>query len=129
MAQFIQIPALIIGRSGQWLLASELIYDSTLLESKVIVPRGFETDLASIPRIFTPLIPKNGYHRAPAIVHDFLCRQEICYRPTADKVFLEAMEVSNVAVWRRYTMYFAVRSLSFYLMNFTPRYKGGKNNE
>ena len=37
----------------------------------VRVPKGFTTDLASIPRAFTWLIPKLGRHLVPAVVHDY----------------------------------------------------------
>ena len=110
MARFINIPALEIGRKGKWVLSGALIYQSDLLKKEIVVPIGFETDLASIPRIFTPLIPKNGKHRAPAIVHDWLWRETFVLPSLADKIFLEAMKVANVSAWRRYTMYHAVRA-------------------
>ena len=112
MAEFIKIPALDIGRKGQWVLTFPLEYQSDLLVKHIYVPTGFETDLARIPRVFTPLIPKNGKHRAPAIVHDWLCRNKITSKKVTDKVFLEAMKVSNVSKWRRYAMYYAVRAAS-----------------
>ena len=112
MAEFIKIPALRIGRKGQWELVLPLEYQSDILIKPIIVPQGFETDLASIPRLFTPLIPKNGKHRAPAIVHDWLCRNPITSKKTTDKIFLEAMKVSKVGLWRRRAMYAAVRAAS-----------------
>lgn len=112
MAEFIKIPALKIGRKGQWELTSDLEYESELLPDSVVVPTGFETDLASIPRIFTPLVPIDGLHRAPAIVHDWLCRNPITSKKITDKVFLEAMKVCKVRRWRRWAMYCAVRAAS-----------------
>lgn len=112
--RFVQIPTLAIGGSGQWILAGELIYESDLAGT-IVVPEGFETDLASIPRIFTPLIPKNGKHRAAAIVHDWLCRMGAVKRRTADRVFLEAMKHLDEARWRRWSMYSAVRVYSLWL--------------
>jgi len=112
MPEFIKIPALIIGRKGQWELVHELEYESDLLIKPITVPQGFETDLASIPRVFTPLIPKNGRHRAPAIVHDWLCRNKVTSKKITDQIFLEAMKVSGVPKLRRYAMYWAVRVAS-----------------
>ena len=114
MAEFIKIPALDIGRKGQWVLILPLEYQSDMLVKHVIVPQGFETDLASIPRLpfVSALFPKNGRHRAAAIVHDWLCRNPITSKKVTDKVFLEAMKVSNVSRWRRYAMYSAVRVAS-----------------
>jgi hypothetical protein len=117
MALFIQIPPLKIDIIPEgWILVDDCIYQSDLLGDdgkpcRVTVPEGFPTDLASIPRIFRLLIAvKNGKHRAPAIVHDWLCRLGLEFsRVTADKIFLEAMAVMGVPKWRRYAMYWAVR--------------------
>jgi hypothetical protein len=114
-AEFVTIPALHIGRNGQWNLDSELVYESAILNQEVRVPKGYETDLSSIPRIFTPLIPKNGRHRPAAIVHDYLCREKVVDRVLADKVFLEAMRLLDVPRWRRGAMYAAVRILTFFI--------------
>ena len=39
----------------------------------VDVPEGFVTDLASIPRLFWPLLPANGWYELAAVFHDRLC--------------------------------------------------------
>ena len=116
MAKFIQIPPLDIGdKPEQWVLTEECIYQSDLLGDdgnpvKVVVPTGFVTDLASIPRIFRFLIVKNGRHRAAAIVHDYLCRLKLGFnRVTGDKIFLEAMKLCRVPRLRRRLMYIVVR--------------------
>lgn len=108
MANFAQVPSLRIGRNHMWHLEGELIYESDLWPEAIVVPKGFETDLASIPRWFTPLVPVNGDHRASAIVHDYLVRLEGFHRPLADRIFLEAMKEAGVPGWRRYIMYWAV---------------------
>lgn len=116
MACFVHMPALKIGGNHTWILESELVYSSDLTEKHIIVPRGFETDLASIPRIVTPIIPINGHHRAPAIVHDYLCRTwSISQRDLADRIFLEAMKERGVERWRRTLMYLAVAGLTQWL--------------
>lgn len=115
MARFINIPPLDIDTIPEgWILTEDCIYQSDLtgddgLPVKVVVPEGFPTDLASIPRVFRFLIVKNGRHRAPAIVHDYLCRLGLDFsRVTADKIFLEAMQVCGVPAIRRRLMYWAV---------------------
>ena len=35
---------------GQWIVATDLRYYSELLKARIIVPKGFQTDLASVPR-------------------------------------------------------------------------------
>jgi hypothetical protein len=118
MAKFIKVPPLKIMGDGRWQLADILIYESDLTILQIVILEGFETDLASIPS-WVPefLIPRNGRHRAAAIVHDYLCRNPTLEeRSLADKIFLEAMKVDGVPAWRRYAMYYAVRSVTLYCM-------------
>lgn len=116
MAEFIAIPTLHIDEDGLWQTHGSLIYKSDLVEQHIVVPEDFVTDLASIPR-WVPefLIQRNGRHRKAAIVHDYLCRFPGFHRPTADKIFLEAMAVSGEARWRRWAMYLAVSALTRWL--------------
>jgi len=83
-------------------------YDKTIK-----IPKGLETDLATIPRLFWVVFPPNGVYAKAAIVHDFLYRQlSDSYkisRKLADEIFLEGMTVLGVARWRRTAIYLAVR--------------------
>ena len=117
MKKFINIPPLDIGeKPEQWVLTEACIYQSEYMDDvgnavRVIVPIGFITDLASIPRVARFFIIKNGRHRPAAIVHDWLCRLGMEFsRITADKIFLEAMKECKVPRIRRRLMYWAVRS-------------------
>lgn len=133
MPKFIKVPTFSIynaetgewAKKEQWWLEGELIYESDHhLDGEritVTVPDNFETDLATIPRVARLLIPKNDLHRAPAVVHDYLCRKKVYDhtvspvaesdfdRKLADKIFLEAMKKVGVGRLRRRLMYFAVR--------------------
>ena len=91
-----------------WYLVTDLIYQTKSGEI-IVVPKGFDTDLASIPQIFHSIIPVNGKHRAPAIVHDYLYVVQDRTRSEADTIFLEAMESVGVRWTQRYAMYWAVR--------------------
>ena len=80
------------------------------------VPKGFETDLASIPAFFRRIIPVNDTHVLAAVVHDYLysvkgkaSATKTVTRKQADKAFLEAMRELKVPVWKRNVMYRAVR--------------------
>lgn len=50
------------------------------------IPKGFKTDLASVPRIFWSVFPPFGRYAEPAVIHDWAC--ENFDRPTANRVFL-----------------------------------------
>ncbi|MBL8444792.1 MAG: DUF1353 domain-containing protein [Zoogloeaceae bacterium] len=93
--------------SRDWVLMAPLVYHTT--RGAIEVPAGFITDLASIPRVFWPLVPVNGRHRAAAILHDFLYVTQPGTRAEADALFLEAMHVSGVRWSQRKVMHAAVR--------------------
>jgi hypothetical protein len=110
-AKFIEIPSFDVADSGNWIVEpdEQLVYQSALYPDLIVVPGGFKTDFASIPRIFTPIHPKDGKHRLAAVVHDYLCRLEGFPRKLADKIFYEAMIVLGVRKTRRMAFYIAVR--------------------
>jgi hypothetical protein len=39
------------------------------------VPAGFQTDLASVPRLFWALLPPQGAYERAAVLHDWLCTE------------------------------------------------------
>lgn len=106
---FIDSPDLRMLSSGDWQLLASLSYfhRSGLI---ITVPRGFITDLASIPRIFHSLIPQHGSHSPAAILHDYLYATQEMSRSKADQLFRDAMEDIGVNPVRRYAMYLAVRA-------------------
>jgi len=75
----------------------------------LVVPSGFVTDFASIPRRLQGFIPKLGPHLCPAIVHDYLYAEQICTRAQADAIFLEMMKDLGVSLATRRMMYWSVR--------------------
>lgn len=78
----------------------------------IVVPAGFESDLASVPRPFWSWIPPYGRYLWASIVHDFLymlgSRSGIT-RKQADQVFHQMMLHAGVSKWRASIMYSAVR--------------------
>jgi hypothetical protein len=112
VSRFIDKSPLDIGaQSSEWITTEVIRYQSDIAKRVIEIPSGFETDLASIPRLFMWVIPVNGKHRNAAIVHDYLYvkKPEWCSRSLADSIFLEAMEVLGESRWRRAAMYAAVR--------------------
>lgn len=81
----------------------------TVLKLGIVVPAGFETDFASIPRFFWRVLPPTGQYGKAAVVHDFLYRTRRVPRVTADRMFLLAMEELSVPKPVRLVMYYAVR--------------------
>ena len=58
----------------------------------VTVPKGFVTDLASIPRIFWSLLRPDGLYAYAAIVHDYLYWTQTTTKETADTILKFGME-------------------------------------
>jgi len=79
----------------------------------VEVPVGFQTDFASIPRLFWAILPKWGRYGNGAVIHDWLYWEQERERREADSIFLEAMEVLKVGAAVRYVMYWAVRAFGW----------------
>lgn len=83
-------------------------------------PTTFETDLTTVPALFTWLVPKDGTHLLAAVIHDGLfggAGQPASYvsveghhvdRVQANRVFRDAMADGGTRVVRRWLMWSAV---------------------
>ncbi len=81
-----------------------------ILVAFTVLP-GFRTDLATIPRVATSIIPKIAHHLRPSIIHDWLYEHdEGLTRLQADDLFLDAMRGEGVPWARRNIMHRAVRA-------------------
>jgi hypothetical protein len=75
----------------------------------VEVPKGFVTDLTSIPRVFWSVLPRDGAYAHAAIVHDYLYWQQEVPREVADDTLRQNMidlKVDSRVIW---AIYAAVR--------------------
>ena len=97
-------------KSRPFVLEQDLVYFSEIADRLIVVPKGYKSDLLSIPWIFRRLFNKGGPGRRASIVHDWACdaRPEWCPCLLAADIFLEAMRVDNVGKIRRGLMYYAV---------------------
>ncbi len=115
-AEFVGAPLLLeragVYDSGEWIVFRDFHFYSAVLGALVTVPTGFQTDLASVPRV--PLVYDwtGGTGDESAVVHDFLYSSKLCTRREADAVFDEALDTINrarqaartaagVPAWRR----------------------------
>ena len=95
--------------SADRVLLSPLVFDSALLNLRVIVPAGFVTDFASVPRAPLTYWLFGGVADEAAVVHDWLYEKGLVPRDVADEVYGEALAACGVAAWRRVAMVAAVR--------------------
>lgn len=76
-----------------------------------LIPAGFTTDLASIPKILWSIYSPNKANTIPAaVIHDYLyfCPGEMA-RSEADSIFYDALIYKHVGAWTAYKYWSAVR--------------------
>jgi len=109
----IEQPSLIPYQKYDYKLTKSL---KVIIDKKLyIIPEGFVTDLASIPRflwsVYSPM-----YHGfvMPAIIHDYFYRSgQLRSRLYADKIFLAALIKNGVSKFTAYKFYLVVRVFGF----------------
>jgi uncharacterized protein DUF1353 len=114
------------GDRALWrLLTPFTVYDQTALrpwlgDAPLVVPEGFVTDLASVPRVALS-ITGDAAHEA-SVPHDYLYQthdvfsggHEPISQATVDRLFYDLMGIYGPTDWRRTMMYIAVRKFGFH---------------
>lgn len=103
-------------RDDEWILLKEFhcYFDETFPDGytrqvTITVPAGFLNDLASVPQIFTNIIPVVGPQNLPSVIHDWCYDTRWRTREECDMLFLEGLKALEVPFIRRNLMYTAVR--------------------
>jgi hypothetical protein len=95
---------------GTWRLTAPLVYDSDVAGRVFVVPAGFETDYASVPRVALAFLLCGDTAHAASAVHDFLYTPpHPVTRDVADAVLREAALISGVPAWRAKLLWLGVR--------------------
>lgn len=103
-------PCLIPTASGKWKLCDNMIVH--INNTFHAVPRGFKTDLASIPRPLWWLYSPTDFDSiAPAVLHDwhYCCSPDVT-RKQADEVFYYGLIAQGMPKARASLYYYGVRS-------------------
>jgi hypothetical protein len=95
------------------LLAPVIWTPAAYREKSIMVPRGFVTDFASVPRLFWSLLPPIGRYGYAALFHDYVYWQQTILRAEADRVFKDTMVELGVSAWKRGLLFGAVRLFGF----------------
>ena len=93
----------------KWILVDALLYQSDLAKRTIVVPAGFETDLASVPRLPVVYWLTGNTSTTAAVVHDWLYQSGEVSRGMADAILREASAATGVPFWRRWLMWAGVR--------------------
>lgn len=102
-----------VDREDFYILTSGLTY-ITNLGDKIIVPKHFKTNFASVPRVAKFYIDDDDWQiRAPSVVHDYLYSAESVKlgfnRKQADEILLEAMMGLGMRKTKALLIYYILR--------------------
>lgn len=112
MAKFLtELAARLIDDDSIWVIDAPLVYESDILKCTVTVPKGFQTDFASVPRVPIAYWFYGGKSHREAVIHDYLYRIDsapVVECGVANDVFFEAMKCRGKSVFVRYPMWWGV---------------------
>lgn len=104
-----------------FLLRRRIAYDDRHCGEIIVPPRyeSFESDLTSVPALFTWLVPKTGAHLPAALIHDGLVGDpgaptyisstgKVIDRVEADRIFRDGMADTGTPLVRRWLVWTAV---------------------
>jgi hypothetical protein len=106
-------PALTVRRASDelWAVVEPLVYHGN--RDTFVVPAGFRTDFASVPRVAVWLFPRFGRYTPAAVLHDWLTtvglRTGVVDSRDADGLFRRVMAELEVPPVRRWLMWTGVR--------------------
>jgi hypothetical protein len=92
-----------------WQVMHDFAYQSDVAGVTIVVPEGFVTDFASVPRIPFVYDKLGDIAQRPAVIHDYLYSKGALSRDVADQVLLEAMELTEIPWLKRRLIYMGVR--------------------
>lgn len=121
------LPRVILTRDEAkrvWVLFEKCSYRTA--DHTLTAPANYETDLASIPRVFWTIIAPEELSLAAPLFHDLIYRcggslpedglnpfdGKLFERKEADDLFLELMKKAKIPRWKRTAAYLAVRGFA-----------------
>lgn len=103
------VPVMAQLGSDYWVLVAPFKNKVWKTQNAIIIPKGFVTDLTSVPQVFWSWLPKTGKYMNAAIMHDFLYADHRCTKEQADLILKMEMELFGVPLEQTETIYQAVR--------------------
>ena len=96
---------------AEWILLRPLVYEGA--RDTFIVPSGFTTDFATIPRILRWLVGRTGSHTRAVVLHDWLVSTGIdsgaVTHRDADALFRRVLRETGTPLLLRWLMWSGVR--------------------
>jgi hypothetical protein len=94
-------------KPNEWVLERALVWHDR--SKRIEVPRGFITDLASIPSAFRGVLNVNGKSRKAAVLHDYLYCEHALSRKQCDDLFYFALIAEGMSAVLARTYWLGVR--------------------
>lgn len=103
-------PAVVFFADKPWAMLNA-DYQANAAKVPLVVPKGFVTDFASVPRYLRPLVSTSALMAAGSVVHDYLywVQSSNCPREQADRAQRRLMEAEGVAAYEARAFHLAVR--------------------
>lgn len=96
-------------KDGLWVLVEPLRYMSRLYKEQIVIPAGFVTDFASVPRVPIAYWFYGDRAHRESVLHDFLFQKHLVGFNLANRIFLEAMKSRKKPWCIRWPMYVGVK--------------------
>jgi hypothetical protein len=94
------------GDNKFWIVAEDMVYVIGRTSDRIVVPKGFVTDFASIPQALWSFgLTSHGQYSRAAVVHDYLYWSQGCSREQADRLLVIAMKESSVSSFDEFLVY------------------------
>lgn len=94
------------GDNKFWVTVEPLEYVIGTTSDRIVVPRGFVTDFASIPPSLWSLgLSPHGQYSRAAVIHDYLYWAQPCTREQSDRLLVIAMKESKVGGFDEFLVY------------------------
>lgn len=87
------------------ILTEDMVYEIGSTNERIVIPAGFVTDFASIPRPLWSYLPPTGDYKLAAVVHDYLYWMQPCTKEQSDNLFAIAMAEQGVSSIARAVVY------------------------
>lgn len=97
------------GDNKFWIVVEDMEYVIGSTSERIVVPKGFVTDFASIPQALWVLgLGPHGQYSRAAVIHDYLYWSQGCSRDQADRLLVIAMKESSVSRFDEFLVYHGV---------------------
>jgi len=118
----IVVPYVQSSNAEEKVVIDEYIFWSARLQSPIVIPVWFLTDLASIPKVFRTIVSKAGKTEIPSLPHDFGYAINGCQQPSTptvsrkewDGVLLDFCKQQEMGWVKRTLVYTAVRAGGYF---------------